>query len=48
LVRGAAEAHGGRVSVHSAAGLGTTFTIEVPLDARTARQNVTHVSTTVH
>lgn len=34
LVRGFAEAHGGHVSVESEAGKGTTFTIDLPLDAR--------------
>jgi PAS domain S-box-containing protein len=34
LVRGCAEAHGGRVTVHSSAVEGTTFTLELPLDAR--------------
>jgi PAS domain S-box-containing protein len=34
LVRGCAEAHGGCVRVDSHAGAGTTFTIELPLDAR--------------
>lgn len=34
LVRGSAEAHGGGVSLASSALEGTTFTIEVPLDAR--------------
>lgn len=34
LVRGAAEAHGGRVKVASDDLSGTTFTIELPLDAR--------------
>jgi signal transduction histidine kinase len=33
LVRGAAEAHRGRVRVESAASTGTTFTIELPYDA---------------
>ena len=35
LVRGTAEAHGGRVTVKSDAESGTTFTIELPFDART-------------
>jgi signal transduction histidine kinase len=34
LVRGCAEAHGGSVRVESAEGRGTTFTLELPLDAR--------------
>jgi signal transduction histidine kinase len=34
LVRGTAEAHGGCVSVHSRSGEGTTFTVDVPRDAR--------------
>lgn len=34
LVRGVAEAHGGRVTVKSGAEMGTTFTLELPLDAR--------------
>lgn len=34
LVRGCAEAHGGRVTVQSSATTGTTFTLELPLDAR--------------
>lgn len=34
LVRGCAEAHGGCVRVESRADAGTTFTIELPLDAR--------------
>jgi signal transduction histidine kinase len=33
LVRGSAEAHGGRVSLHSGAATGTTFAIELPFDA---------------
>ena len=36
LVRGCARAHGGRVSVHSDAASGTTFRLELPLDARPA------------
>lgn len=34
LVHGCAEAHGGRVEVESSEELGTTFTLELPLDAR--------------
>jgi signal transduction histidine kinase len=34
LVRGCAEAHGGRVRVESSAEAGTTFSIELPRDAR--------------
>ena len=34
LVHGCAEAHGGRVRVDSDAATGTTFTLELPLDAR--------------
>ncbi len=34
LVRGCAEAHGGTVSLDSSHEAGTTFTIEIPLDAR--------------
>ena len=34
LVHGCAEAHGGRVRVNSDAATGTTFTLELPLDAR--------------
>ena len=34
LVHGCAEAHGGRVKVNSDAATGTTFTLELPLDAR--------------
>ena len=33
-VRGVAEAHGGSVAIDSLQGRGTTFTIDVPLDAR--------------
>jgi signal transduction histidine kinase len=33
-VRGAAEAHGGSVTVNSLPELGTTFTIDIPIDAR--------------
>jgi signal transduction histidine kinase len=39
LVRGAAEAHGGRVTLTSDQRSGTTFTIELPLDARRARSD---------
>jgi signal transduction histidine kinase len=48
LVRGAAEAHGGHVFVTSDAASGTTFTIELPLDARSTRETAEHVSATVH
>ena len=34
LVHGCAEAHGGRVSVESTEEAGTTFRLELPLDAR--------------
>jgi signal transduction histidine kinase len=34
LVRGCAEAHGGTVSLESTPEAGTTFTLEIPLDAR--------------
>jgi len=34
LVRGCAEAHGGKVTIESSAALGTTFTIHLPPDAR--------------
>jgi signal transduction histidine kinase len=34
LVRGCAEAHGGKATVESSAALGTTFTIHLPADAR--------------
>lgn len=34
LVRGVAEAHGGRVQVESDAATGTTFTLDLPMDAR--------------
>lgn len=37
LVRGVAEAHGGHVSVTSDVESGTMFTIDLPLDARSAR-----------
>jgi signal transduction histidine kinase len=35
LVRGCAEAHGGKVTIESSAAFGTTFTIHLPPDART-------------
>lgn len=38
LVKGLAEAHGGNVTVESDAVAGTTFTVTLPLDARSARQ----------
>lgn len=34
LVRGTAEAHGGKVTCESVPGRGTTFTIDIPIDAR--------------
>jgi signal transduction histidine kinase len=40
VVRGVAEAHGGQVSLQSDAETGTTFMIELPLDARSARGTV--------
>jgi len=39
LVRGAAVAHGGTVDVESSADDGTTFTIRIPLDARSRRSS---------
>lgn len=49
LVRGVAEAHGGRVSVASDPESGTTFTLEVPLDARVGRESADdRASNTVH
>lgn len=39
LVRGCAEAHGGTVRVESGPESGTTFTIELPLDARLYQAN---------
>jgi signal transduction histidine kinase len=36
IVRAIAEAHGGRVDVHSRVGEGATFTIEIPAEPRTA------------
>ena len=37
IVKYIAEAHGGRANVASEAGLGTTFTIELPLAAEAAQ-----------
>jgi signal transduction histidine kinase len=37
LVRGCAEAHGGKVTVESSAALGTTFTIHLPPDDRSCQ-----------
>jgi diguanylate cyclase len=39
IVKGVSEAHGGNVRVESSPGQGTTFTIDVPLDARSAPTN---------
>jgi signal transduction histidine kinase len=43
LVRGFVEAHGGCVALESTALEGTTFTIELPLDARPYQNVVAHV-----
>jgi signal transduction histidine kinase len=48
LVRGATEAHGGHVVLTSDRDSGTTFTIELPLDARAARDHADRSSATVH
>ena len=45
LVKGAIEAHGGRVSLTSNADVGTTFTLEFPLDVRLEQG---HAGATVH
>lgn len=44
LVRGIAEAHGGKVHVESSVSQGTTFTIFVPKDARAADDKTSEVS----
>ncbi|HTL34804.1 MAG TPA: GAF domain-containing sensor histidine kinase, partial [Kofleriaceae bacterium] len=49
LARGVAEAHGGGVSLTSDLESGTTFTIELPLDARTAVESADErAGATVH
>lgn len=42
-VRAMAEAHGGRVSVESAEGKGTTFTIDLPVEAARIRKLVSQI-----
>jgi signal transduction histidine kinase len=48
LVHGTAKAHGGQVSLTSDAESGTTFSIELPLDARSADRSEERAPATVH
>jgi signal transduction histidine kinase len=40
LVRAVAEAHGGSIAVESLAGMGTTFLVDLPLDARPFQKTI--------
>jgi signal transduction histidine kinase len=39
IARGIAEAHGGRLDVESAPGIGSTFTLRVPANAPVEMEN---------